>query len=414
MRNPFSALFERRSAIASSYELAQALLNGAKSLTGQSVSESTALAVAAVMTCVSLRSRALASLPVRVYERIDERSKQPAAGHPLSRVLSKPNSWQTRVELFAMLEAHRVLRGNAYCWKNLVTATSVDGVDRQQVAELIPMHPDQVEVVEPRDEFTGPVYKLHKRRGGVVEMPAHEVLHLKGLSTDGWKGRAVLQDARELIGGALATQEHSSTFWRSDAVPTIALKHPKALSPVAKKNLEDSWETTYGGSRDKKRVAVLEEGLEIQQLSLSHEDSQFLQTRQFQRGEIAGWFHVPPHMIGDTEKSTSWGTGIEQQQIGFLVFTLRPDLVTWEQRLTRDLITRPDKYFVEFNIEGFMRGDMAAQGQYFRVMREIGALSANDVRRFINENPIEHGDEYLRPSNLTPLGTPAPAAGVKA
>lgn len=176
------------------------------------------------------------------------------------------------------------------------------------------------------------------------------------------------------------------------------------LGEKARKNLEESWEATYGRGEGKRRVAVIEEGMEIQQLSLSPEDGQFLETRAFSRGEIAGAFHVPPHMIGDTEKSTSWGTGIEQQQIGFLVFTLRPDLVLWEQRLTRDLIRQPDRFFIEFNTNGFMRGDAATRGAWYRVMREIGAYSANDIRAFENENPIEGGDGYLQPVNLAPLG----------
>jgi HK97 family phage portal protein len=414
MRIPLRALFEQKSggAIGSAYELAQYLLGGAKSRSGSTVSEQTALNVAAVMTCVSLRSRALASLPVRVYERIDERSKRPAPNHPVSRVLSQPNSWQTRTELFGMLEAHRVLRGNAFAWKNMVRAISPgDGQERDHVQELIPMHPDRVEIIDAPDDFGGPTqYKLHRAGGTPILMRADEVIHLKGLSTDGRRGRSVLQDAREIIGGAIATQDYASNFWSKDATPTIALKHPKTLSDKAKKGLEDAWERTYSG-KDGKRVAVIEEGMEIQQLSLTAHDSQFLETRKFQRSEIAGWFHVPPHMIGDTEKSTSWGTGIEQQQIGFNVFTLRPDLVNWEQRLTLDLIQRPEKFYIEFAIEGLMRGDSASRGQFYRVMREVGAYSANDIRGFENLNPIENGDTYLQPSNLAPLGSVPPPSG---
>lgn len=357
----------------------------------------------AVWTCVSLRSRALSSLPVRVYERLDERNKRPAVNHPVSRVLSQPNSWQTRAELFGMLETHRVLRGNAYAWKNIANVPGADGVSRPTPIELIPMHPDKVEIVDGND-LSGPaLYRYHVRDKAPIDMRPDEVVHLKGLSTDGRKGRAVLQDMREAIGGAIATQDHANALWSRDATPTIALRHPKTLSEKAKKGLEDSWEATYGRSSDKKRVAVIEEGMEIEQLSLTPDDGQFLQTRAFSRSEIAGAFHVPPHMLGDTEKSTSWGTGIEQQQIGFLVFTLRPDLVLWEQRLTRDLI-RSDRFFVEFALDGLLRGDQAARGQFYRVMREVGAYSANDIRAFENMNPIENGDIYLQPTNLAPLG----------
>lgn len=404
MRNPFGALFERRS-IGSSHDLMTYLLKGYESVSGQLVNENTAFNVTAVLTCVSIRSRALASLPIRMYERIDERSKRPALNHPLSRVLSKPNSWQTRSELFSMLETHRILRGNGYAYINRVTAQGGDGQEREQVQELIPMHPDQVEAVANENVWGEPTsYKLHRRNGQVIPLAGREVLHLKGLSTNGRVGRSAIHDLREAIGGALATQEAANAFWSRDATPSVVLRHPKSLKDTAKKNLEESFEKIYGRTKDRRRVAVLEEGMEITPLSLSATDSQFLETRKFSRAEIAGALHVPPFMIGDTEKSTSWGTGIEQQQIGFLVLTMRPDLVTWEQRLNLDLVTRPEKFFMEFSIEAFMRGDMASQGAYFRVMREIGAYSANDVRRFVNENPIEGGDEYLRPSNLTPLG----------
>jgi HK97 family phage portal protein len=405
-------MFERRSMIGSSYDLAQYLGRSIQSTAGAGIDETSALSVMTVLTCVSLRARALASLPVKVYERLDDRSKRPAPWHRAAKVLSQPNTWQTRSELFGMLEAHRVLRGNAYAWKNQVPIV-VNGVTYQDTVELIPMHPDRVEIVDGSDLGGPGGYKYHTRRGTILPMAPGEVLHLKGLSTDGQKGRSVLQDMREVIGGAIATQNHANSLWSRDATPTIALKHKNTLSDKAKKNLEDSWEATYGRGPDKKRIAVIEEGMEIEQLSLSPEDGQFFETRKLSRSEIAGAFHVPPHMIGDTEKSTSWGTGIEQQQIGFMVFTLRPDLVLWEQRLTRDLIQQPDRFFIEFSIEGLLRGDQAARGSFYRTMREVGAYSANDIRALENLNPLtDGGDVYLQPTNLAPLGSsPISATG---
>lgn len=413
MKNPFVPLFERRSGLSSPYDLFKYLTKGVQSSSGVSVDEASAMSVAAVLTCVSLRSRALASLPLKVYERKDGRTKAPADWHRAAKVLSTPNPWQTRAELFGMLEAHRVLRGNAYAWKNVAQVRGGDGGLYSEVIELIPLHPDRVEVVEGRD-MGGPAgYRLQRKNGQPpLDFQPSEILHLKGLSTDGLKGRSVLHDLREAIGGSIATQEHANALWSRDATPSIALRHPKTLSEAARHGLEQSWEETYGRGADKKRVAVIEEGMEIEQLSLAPDDGQFLQTRAFTRAEIAGAFHVPPHMIGDTEKSTSWGTGIEQQQIGFLVFTLRPDLVVWEQRLTRELIAQPDRFYVEFSLEGLLRGDQNARGQFYRTMREVGAYSANDIRAFENMNPIDGGDVYLQPTNLAPLGwTPAGGSG---
>jgi HK97 family phage portal protein len=408
VRNPFAPLFERK-AIGSPYDLMSYLLKGVSSTAGVSVNEAKALNLAAVMTCVSLRSRALASLPCAVFERIDERSRRPAK-HSITRVLSKPNSWQTRSELFSLLEVHRVLRGNAFAWKNIVRlGNGPDGrFERNQIRELIPMHPDQVELVDDYDEFGGPrLYRLHRKKAPPVDIPAGEVMHLKGLSTDGRMGRSVLADAREMLGGALATQEHAANFWASDATPSVVLKHPGKLGDKGRKNLEESWDAIYGRQKDKRRTAIIEEGMEIQQLSLNSKDSQFLETRKFQRSEIAGWFHVPPHMIGDTEKTTSWGTGIEQQQIGFVVMTMAPDLVNWEQRLAMDLLSDDDreKVFFKFNTNALMRGDSASRAAYYRVMREVGAYSANDIRALEDMNPIADGDTYLQPVNLAPLGS---------
>jgi HK97 family phage portal protein len=205
-----------------------------------------------------------------------------------------------------------------------------------------------------------------------------------------------------VIGVAIATQGHAANFWKRDATPSLVLKHPQVLSDGAKKNIQDSWEATYAG-QDSRRVAVLEEGMEMQQLSVSAHDAQFLETRKFQRSEIAGWFHVPPHMLGDTEKSTSWGTGIEQQQIAFLTFTIRPWLVAFEQRFNRDFVTNPDRFFVEFNVDGLLRGDIGSRYTAYQKGVLGGWLSPNDVRSLENMNPIDGGDIYLAPMNMAPI-----------
>ena len=389
MENPLRVLFQRRS-VGSPYELIQALTRGVRSVAGTDVHEASALRIAAVLTCVSLVSRTIASLPLKVYERTEDgRGKQPASGHPLGRVLSQPNSWQTRSEFVQTLHAHLMLRGNAYAWINRVT----DPRFGTQVAELIPLDPDRVTVTQP-DEFSGLTYTLTRANGATVPIPSDQMLHLRGLSTNGITGRSVLQDARDVIGIAQATQSHAGSYWAGGGVPDVALRHPKALGDKARKNIEESYASTYGSSADRRRWIILEEGMEIAPISVSAEDAQFLETRKFQRGEICGLFHVPPHLIGDTEKSTSWGTGIEQQTIGFVNFGIRPWLVAWEQRLNRELITNQGRFFTEFSIDGFMRGDSAARGTFYTQMRQIGAYSANDVREKENLNPIDGGDDY--------------------
>lgn len=407
MINPFGVLFERRS-IASPADLLSYFGRGLQSTAGAMVSESSAFGVPVVLTCVGLRSRSLASLPIKVYERKPDGTKQPAPYHDAARLLKKPNGWQTWPELAGLLEAHRVLRGNAYAWRNWGRMPGSDGKLYDAVMSLIPLHPDRM-TVEGDPLAGGPrVYRYTTAKGEQILFEPREILHLRGLSTDGLVGRSVLQDMREPIGGAIAQSDHANGLWSNDATPRVILTHPKVLSSQAKDGIERAFADTYGRTGDKKRVAVLEEGMTLSPLSLTPEDGQFLETRKLTRAEIAGAFFVPPHMVGDVDRSTSWGTGIEQQQIGFVVFTMRPDLVVWEQRLTQDLIVQPpnqpDRFFIEFSAEGFMRGDAASRGAFYRIMREVGAYSANDIRALENMNPIDGGNVYLQPVNLAPLG----------
>lgn len=410
MTNPLRSFFESRSAISTSHELWEALSRGYRSVAGVDVTESTAMQVSAVASCVRLIAGDLASMPVDVIERLSERERRPAVNHPVRRILSQPNSWQTWPEFLAMQTAHVLLRGNGY---SVIVRDSATSNGSEQIRELIPMNPDQVTVEQAPWPTLGVKYTWTPTGGGTpIPFKQSDVLHFRGLSTDGLVGRSVLRDARDTFGAALATQQHAATFWSRGGLPTVIITHPKTLGAdgKARRNLEDSWAATYGGGADRRHVAVLEEGMTVQPLSVDAEDAQFLETRQFTRGEICGLFRVPPHMIGDTEKSTSWGTGIEQQTIGYFRHALLPLLVNLEHRFGRSLFVNPDRFGLKFYTQGFMRGDAAARATYYWQMRQMGAASANDIRAWEDLNPIDNGDTYLQPSNLVPLGfTPAAA-----
>lgn len=404
MRNPLRALFDRRS-IGTSHDLWTYLSRGSVSSSGAVVNEQTAFAVPVVLTCVSLISRTIMTLPIDVYERLPEGRKRKSDEHPLARLFDNPNSWQDWPMFCQMMQAHLLLRGNAYAWVNWV---GVPGSEFQQAREIIPLHPDQIRVEPIETAASGPGYELRytltKRNGQQVPLPADEMMHLRGLSTNGYMGRSPIDDLKDTIGGALSSQEYSSNFWKRDATPPLALKHPKVLSDKAKKGIEESWEKTYGG-KDGRRVAVLEEGMEIEQLSVTPEDGQFLETTKFSRSQLAGAFHVPPHMIGDTEKSTSWGTGIEQQQIGYLTFTIQPWLTVWEHGIKRCLIANPKRFYVKFKVEGLLRGDSAGRSTFYQKMHGVGSLSSNDIRALEDMDPVDGGNTYYVPSNYVPLGT---------
>ena len=405
MTNPLRSLFESRSAISTSHELWEALSRGYRSVAGVDVTESTAMQVSAVASCVRLIAGDLASMPVDVIERLSERERRPAVNHPVRRILSQPNSWQTWPEFLAMQTAHVLLRGNGY---SVIVRDSATSNGSEQIRELIPMNPDQVTVEQAPWPTLGVKYTWTPTGGGTpIPFKQSDVLHFRGLSTDGLVGRSVLRDARDTFGAALATQQHAATFWSRGGLPTVIITHPKTLGAdgKARRNLEDSWAATYGGGADRRHVAVLEEGMTVQPLSVDAEDAQFLETRQFTRGESCGLFRVPPHKTANTEKSTSWGTGIEQQGIGYVTHTLLPLIVAFEHRMNRDLLINRDRFGVKFYPQALMRGDSTARGQFYWQMRQMGAFSANDVRALEDLNGIgTDGDVYLQPSNLVPLG----------
>jgi HK97 family phage portal protein len=387
MTNPLRALFERRM---DSSDLLRQIARGSLSASGVSVTEDSALRITTVETCVSIISRTIAGLPLNVYERVDERNTRRVPQHWLSRLLARPNAWQTRFNFVQTMQLYLSLHRNAYAWINWVVNPETH---TPQAVELIPLHPRSI-TVEQRDEFMAPTYQLNGRSGRQTPMPAREILHIKGLSTNGYQGRALIADCRDALGLAQIQQEHASSFWARGGRPDVLLKHPKVLSDKARKSLEESWEATYGGGQHQRRVAVIEEGMDASFPNVSNEAGQFLETKQSTRAELAAMFHVPGFMAGLEDKQTSWGTGVEQMTIGFTKFAIQPDCENWEEEIGRALLGDDDGRFVKFSLGGLLRGDSAARAAFYKTMREIGAYSANDVRAFEDLNPREGGDAY--------------------
>ncbi len=370
-------------------------------------SDEQAMRVAAVSTCVRLISQTVASFPLHMYERLDDggRRRVPPT-NTLEQRLQQPNPWQGPMSFREQLQAGVLLRGAGFAWINWTKELVPDDTGRRvlvdRVVELIPIHPDRMEV-ERKQWKDPPRYFVRTDVGVRQELPADEVFHLPGLSFDGAHGRGVIQDARESIGVALGTQRYARKFWQNDATPGVVLTTDQALTPEQAEEIRERFDEQH--TQNARRTAVLGKGAKIDRLTLSAEDSQFLETRKFQRAEIAGLFLVPPHMIGDVDRSTSWGTGIEQQQIGFLVYTIRPWLIRWEQAIQRCLINRADRYYAEHNVAALLRGDIRSQSAAFATGINWGWWSPNDVRRMLNENPREGGDAYLQPSNMTASGS---------
>ena len=210
--------------------------------------------------------------------------------------------------------------------------------------------------------------------------------------------------AKNAIGLAIATEEYGAKFFANGAAPSGVLEHPGTIKDPAR--LRENWNSTFGGSANSGKVAVLEEGMKYTPISISPEQAQFLETRKFQIDEIARIFRVPPHMVGDLEKSSF--SNIEQQSLEFVKYTLDPWVIRWEQSLSRSLLSPAEKatHFFKFNLEGLLRGDYQSRMNGYAIARQNGWMSANDIRELENLDRIpaeEGGDLYLVNGNMKPL-----------
>jgi HK97 family phage portal protein len=345
-----------------------------------------------VYACVRIISETIGSLPLMVYDRLPNGGKKRRINDRWHILLhDAPNDTQTAMEFREQMQAALCLRGNAY-------AQIIRNADGFPIS-LIPLSPD---AVTPRWQGGRIVYD-HRTESGLRTFQKPDIFHIKGRSSDGLVGRSVLKDAREAFGVAIATQNYASKFWRNDATPGMILKHPTKLSPEGKKSLKESWDSAFGGE-GQRGTAVLTEGMTVERLTVTAEDSQFLETRKLSRSEIAGIFGVPPHMIGDLDKATF--SNIEHQAIQFVTMSIRPWLVRWEQALYQQVIIGTNT-FAEFAVEGLLRGDIKSRYDAYAVGRNWGWLSVNDIRALENMNPIDAGDVYLQPLNMQEAGAPA-------
>ena len=239
---------------------------------------------------------------------------------------------------------------------------------------------------------------------GVDILRPSDVLHIPGLGFDGLVGYSPIAMAKNAIGMAIACEEYGAKFFANGAAPGGVLEHPGTIKDPQR--VRESWQSTFGGSGNANKIAVLEEGMKYTPIGISPEQAQFLETRKFQINEIARIFRVPPHMVGDLEKSSF--SNIEQQSLEFVKYTLEPWVTRWEQTIQRSLLSTGEKsrYFVKFNLEGLLRGDYQSRMNGYATARQNGWMSANDIRELENLDRIpteEGGDLYLINGNMLPL-----------
>lgn len=368
-----------------------------KTATGVSVTPESALAYTAVLACVRVLSESVGTLPLIVYERL-ERGKRRAMDHWLYPLLhDSPNPAMTRVEWMTTAVAHLAAWGNSY------NEIQINGAGRP--VAIWPLPPNRIRI--DGSPVTGLTYTYQATGETPKPIAAERMLHIRGLGGDGVVGWSVLKLAREAVGLGLATQEFGARWFGNGARPAVVLRHPGALGDEAYQRLKADWNAQHEGLANSHRVSILEEGMDVETIGIPPEDSQFLETRKFQRTEIASIFRVPPHMIGDLERATF--SNIEQQSLDFVIYTLAPWLACIEQRIGLALLTPVERQrlFAEFLVAGLLRGDIQSRYQAYAVGRNWGWLSANDVRELENLNPVDGGDTYLVPLNMVDATAPA-------
>lgn len=372
------------------------------STSGKAVTERSAMQMTAVYSCVRILAEAIAGLPLHLYRYTPDGSKVKAVDHPLYLLLhDEPNQEMSSFVFRETLMTHLLLWGNAYA--------QIIHNGKGEVVALYPLMPNRMSV--DRDEH-GQLYYTYTRasdeaptmNGMTVLLSPSDVLHIPGLGFDGLVGYSPIAMAKNAIGLAIATEEYGAKFFANGAAPSGVLEHPGTIKDPSR--VREAWMSQFGGSANSGKVAVLEEGMKYTPISISPEQAQFLETRKFQINEIARIFRIPPHMVGDLEKSSF--SNIEQQSLEFVKYTLDPWVIRWEQSIQRALLRPEEKkrYFAKFNVEGLLRGDYQSRMNGYAVARQNGWMSANDIRELENLDRIPAeagGDLYLVNGNMLPM-----------
>lgn len=372
---------------------------------GVAVSEQSSMRTSAVYACVTLIAKTIGSLPLKVYRRRNNGdSVEVPDSLPYYLLHDEPNPVMTSCVWREFLAANMLLGGNAYAV-----------IGRNQANQAIDLFPVHARAVTPERVDGRNRYLVRLADKSTETIDQSDMLHIPGLGYDGLKGQSVITwAARQAVGLALATEQHGSRLFSNGARLGVVLKHPKNLSKPAADRLAVQFDQQHAGLSNVARTLILEEGIDVSNVSMTSEDAQFLETRRFQVEDIARFFGVPPHMIGHTEKTSSWGTGVEQQTLGFLIFTLLPWLTRMEQEFNRKLFPR-SPFYAQFKVQGLMRGDSKARSDYYASGHQNGWLTTNEIRKAEDLEPVPGGDTLFVQTNLAPMekliNAPAPSSG---
>lgn len=384
-----------------------------KSVSGKTVNEFSAMQNSAVYACVRILAESIAALPLHVYAYREDGGKERVPNHSLYYLLhDSPNPDMTSFNFRESMTAHLLLRGNAY--------GQIIRDKAGRVSSIYPLRPDRMTVA--RDD-SGEIFYLYTvtpgenpniTQAGQIKLHKREVLHVPALGFDGLIGYSPIAMARNAIGVAIACEEFGAKFFENDARPSGILMHPGTIKQPEK--LRDSWQSAFSGANHGK-TAVLEEGVKYETISIPPDDAQFLDTRKFQLNEIARIFRVPPHMLADLERATF--SNVTQMSLEFVMYTLTPWIVRWEQALSKSLLLPHErgKFFIKFNVDGLLRGDYETRMRGYSTAIQNGIMSVNEVRELEDMNPLseaEGGNFHLCNGNLAKLKDAGAAYSKKA
>ncbi len=395
----FSSLWERRSTLKSPEPWLLRLLGGEPTAPGVAVTPLSSLQSVAVFACNRILAESVSSLPLILHRRLAGGGRERGLNHSLYSILHDlPNPEMTSMELRETLQGHLGLWGNAYA--------EIERDNGDRVKGLWPLRPDRVDIQRVNGEL---VYFVTignelEHDPEVEPLRARQVMHLRGLGYDGIRGYNPIAQARQAVGLSLATEEFGARFFGNGARPGAVLEHPGKLSDKAYDRLLKSWNDRHEGLSRAHRMAILEEGVKLHEVGIPPEDAQFLETRKFQVTEIARLFRVPPHMLADLERATF--SNIEQQSLEFVIYTLTPWLVRWEQAIYRDLLSAAERksYFAKHQVNALLRGDIKSRYEAYHIARQDGWMNGDDIRELeeLNPMPAGQGQIYLVPLNMVP------------
>ncbi|HBO3486369.1 phage portal protein [Pseudomonas aeruginosa] len=371
------------------------------SASGKNVTVDKALQLSTVWACVRLLSESVSTLPLKLYRRLPDGSREQAKDHPLFRLLCRtPNAEMTPQRFMLMVVASICLRGNAFVEKKMIGT---------RVVALVPLLPQYMRV---KREDSGRLKYTYTENGVERVIPEKNLMHIRGFGLDGVCGMLPVTMGREIFGSAMSAEEAAAKVFAQGMQASGILSGDTTLTPKQREDLRASL-TAFMGSQNAGKIMVAEAGLKYQGITMNPEAAQMLESRSFNVEEMCRWFRVPPFMVGHMDKQSSWASSVEAQNLHFLTNSLRPLLVNIEQEITRCLIGEADadEFFAEFAVEGLLRADSTGRAAWYNTALQNGWMSRNEVRRLENLPPIEGGDVFTVQSALVPLEQLGATAG---